>query len=143
LLLTAPPKSSLLRPLTALNSCSICPPYNISARTVQKTLCIVVLQSLPWEHDCLPSCYSAKAVYICLLRICCLGNVVSLFRGRYPVMGLQATLLPPYGYSSRTAYRHTIISSLPRAELVTPVIGLTFLPRGSVLTVITLQLLPP
>jgi hypothetical protein len=36
----------------------------------------------------------------------------------------------------------TAISSFPRAVLVTPVIGLVFLPRGSVLTVTILQLLP-
>jgi hypothetical protein len=43
--------------------------------------------------------------------------------------------------SSRTAYRHTAISS-PRAVLVTSVIGLAILPCGSFLTVITLQLFP-
>jgi hypothetical protein len=33
------------------------------------------------------------AAYICLLRFRCLAsNVVSLFRGRYPVMGLHATV---------------------------------------------------
>jgi hypothetical protein len=40
------------------------------------------------------------------------------------------------------AYRHTAISYFLRAVLVAPVIGLAFLPRGSVLKVITLKLLP-
>jgi hypothetical protein len=55
---------------------------------------------------------------------------------------LRATLFPPYGYASRIAYRHTAISSFLRAELVTSVIGLTFPPRVSFLTVIILRLLP-
>jgi hypothetical protein len=39
------------------------------------------------------------------------------------------------------AYRHTSISSFLRAVLVTSIIGLTPLPRGSDLMVITLKLL--
>jgi hypothetical protein len=41
------------------------------------------------------------------------------------------------------AYRRTDVYYFPKAVLVTSVIGLTFLPRGSLLTVITLQLLLP
>jgi hypothetical protein len=40
------------------------------------------------------------------------------------------------------AYRISAISSFVRAVLVTSVMGYSILPRGSILTVITLQLLP-
>jgi hypothetical protein len=56
--------------------------------------------------------------------------------------GLHATLLPLKGYSSLIAYRLTAISSFPRAVLVKSLIGLAFLPRGSVLMVIIFQSLP-
>jgi hypothetical protein len=46
--------------------------------------------------------------------------------GHYLATGLHCTLLPPYGYSGRTA-----ISSFPRAVLLTSVIGFAF-PRGPV-----------
>jgi hypothetical protein len=35
--------------------------------------------------------------------------------GRFLATGLHATLLPPSGYSSQIAYRHTPISSFSRA----------------------------
>jgi hypothetical protein len=58
-----------------LNSCSSCPPYNISARTTYQTPFIVVLQSFSWEHVRLQRRYSLTAAYTwCLLRICCLAN---------------------------------------------------------------------
>jgi hypothetical protein len=54
-----------------------------SARTAEKTPFIFVLQSFPWEHVCLPRCYSVTAAYISLLRICFLpANIVSLFVSR-------------------------------------------------------------
>jgi hypothetical protein len=43
------------------------------------------------------------------LPICCLA------------MSIHVTLLPPSGYSSRIAYRHTAISSFPRAVFATSV----------------------
>jgi hypothetical protein len=45
-------------------------------------------------------------------------------------------------YLFQRAYRHNVISSFLRAVLVMSVIGLVFLPHGSVLMVIILQLLP-
>jgi hypothetical protein len=40
------------------------------------------------------------------------------------------------------AYRHTAISSFPRAVLATTVFSLTILPMAELFTVFTLQLLP-
>jgi hypothetical protein len=61
-----------------LTHCSICPGYNISAWTTQKTPLIVVVQLFPWKHICLRSGYSATAL-------------VCLSRGRCPSTGLHAT----------------------------------------------------
>jgi hypothetical protein len=41
-------------------------------------------------------------------------------------MGLHATLFPPYGYQSRIAYRHTVISSFLRAMLVMLLVSASF-----------------
>jgi hypothetical protein len=51
--------------------------YNPLARTAQKTP-FIVLQSFPWEHDCLWRRYSVTAAYTCLFRICCMAADVSL-----------------------------------------------------------------
>jgi hypothetical protein len=42
---------------------------------------------------------------------------------------------------SRTAYRPTVLSSFPRAVFVMSVIGFAFLPHGSVLSAVSLQVL--
>jgi hypothetical protein len=62
---------------------------------------LAVAQKRPW--------------YICPSHSCCIA------------MALLAMLLPPLGYSSRMAYRHTTIYSFLRAVLATSVLGLTFL----------------
>jgi hypothetical protein len=56
-------------------------------------------------------------------------------QSHYLATGLHATLL------GQIAYRSTAIFSFLKAALVMSVIGLTFPPHGSVLMLITLQLL--
>jgi hypothetical protein len=76
---------------------------------------------------------------LCQVMAGCCGSTI-LASNKY------ATLFPLRGCSSRVAYRCTVISSFLRTVLAMSVIGLGFLPCGTVFTVITpklLLLLPP
>jgi hypothetical protein len=94
-----------------------------------------------YHTDCAENTAS-QLVHWCMLEICC-GHYLAMavVYIHCLAMGLHVTLLPLQGHLSRIAYKHTAISSHPRAVLVMSVIGLAFLPSGLVFVVITLQLL--
>jgi hypothetical protein len=63
---------------TELNS-KLVPLITFRHGSTENTALLLFLQSFPWKHVCLRRCYYVMAVYICLLRICCLAADVSLF----------------------------------------------------------------
>jgi hypothetical protein len=65
---------------------------------------------------------------MCLARRCLAMDVFS--GSTIPAFRCHVTLPLPWGYLSWMAYRHTPISSFPRAVLAISVIGLTFFPMA-------------